>query len=132
MPGTYLAVGARKLSAAYARACSAHAAHTPSAQVTETSARGRNASLSSPNTRSCAKPTYISTRGRSTNRYAVCDAVRIREGREGLAPLGGAFFFKQKTAYEISLGLVGSEMCIRDRQKERAEAAVAREAGETK
>ena len=25
------------------------------------------------------------------------------------------FFFKQKTAYEISLGLVGSEMCIRDR-----------------
>ena len=23
-------------------------------------------------------------------------------------------FFKQKTAYEISLGLVGSEMCIRD------------------
>ena len=23
--------------------------------------------------------------------------------------------FKQKTAYEISLGLVGSEMCIRDR-----------------
>ena len=27
------------------------------------------------------------------------------------------FFFKQKTAYEISLGLVGSEMCIRDRQR---------------
>ena len=27
------------------------------------------------------------------------------------------FFFKQKTAYEISLGLVGSEMCIRDRFK---------------
>ena len=25
------------------------------------------------------------------------------------------FFFKQKTAYEISLGLVGSETCIRDR-----------------
>ena len=25
-------------------------------------------------------------------------------------------FFKQKTAYEISLGLVGSEMCIRDRR----------------
>ncbi len=25
------------------------------------------------------------------------------------------FFFKQKTAYEISLGLVCSEMCIRDR-----------------
>ncbi len=25
----------------------------------------------------------------------------------------GFFVFKQKTAYEISLGLVGSEMCIR-------------------
>ena len=25
------------------------------------------------------------------------------------------FFFKQKTAYEIWYGLVGSEMCIRDR-----------------
>ena len=29
--------------------------------------------------------------------------------------LGGFFFFKQKTAYEIQYGLVGSEMCIRDR-----------------
>ena len=29
------------------------------------------------------------------------------------------FFFKQKTAYEISLGLVGSEMCIRDRSESR-------------
>ena len=27
---------------------------------------------------------------------------------------GFGSFFKQKTAYEISLGLVGSEMCIRD------------------
>ena len=27
------------------------------------------------------------------------------------------FFFKQKTAYEISACLVGSEMCIRDRFK---------------
>ena len=26
-----------------------------------------------------------------------------------------AFFFKQKTAYEIMPSLVGSEMCIRDR-----------------
>ncbi len=26
----------------------------------------------------------------------------------------GVFFFKQKTAYEISACLVGSEMCIRD------------------
>eukprot|EP00831_Metopus_contortus_P015189 TRINITY_DN16309_c0_g1_i1.p1 TRINITY_DN16309_c0_g1~~TRINITY_DN16309_c0_g1_i1.p1 ORF type:complete len:191 (-),score=41.05 TRINITY_DN16309_c0_g1_i1:4-576(-) len=27
------------------------------------------------------------------------------------------FFFKQKTAYEMQRGLVGSEMCIRDRRK---------------
>ena len=27
------------------------------------------------------------------------------------------FFFKQKTAYEIGVRLVGSEMCIRDRGK---------------
>ena len=27
------------------------------------------------------------------------------------------FFFKQKTAYEIEYGLVGSEMCIRDRHR---------------
>ena len=27
------------------------------------------------------------------------------------------FFFKQKTAYDIGVRLVGSEMCIRDRQK---------------
>ena len=30
------------------------------------------------------------------------------------------FFFKQKTAYEISACLVGSEMCIRDRNKRSA------------
>ena len=29
------------------------------------------------------------------------------------------YFFKQKTAYEILSGLVGSEMCIRDRFKGR-------------
>ena len=28
------------------------------------------------------------------------------------------FFFKQKTAYEIGVRLVGSEMCIRDRYME--------------
>ncbi len=33
----------------------------------------------------------------------------------GAAGMELVFFFKQKTAYEISLGLVGSEMCIRDR-----------------
>ena len=30
---------------------------------------------------------------------------------------GVVFFFKQKTAYEIGVRLVGSEMCIRDRKK---------------
>eukprot|EP01015_Nassula_variabilis_P036224 TRINITY_DN928_c0_g1_i13.p3 TRINITY_DN928_c0_g1~~TRINITY_DN928_c0_g1_i13.p3 ORF type:complete len:114 (+),score=43.66 TRINITY_DN928_c0_g1_i13:1-342(+) len=29
------------------------------------------------------------------------------------------FFFKQKTAYEISACLVGSEMCIRDRSRDK-------------
>ena len=29
------------------------------------------------------------------------------------------FFFKQKTAYEISACLVGSEMCIRDQYRDR-------------
>eukprot|EP00831_Metopus_contortus_P011060 TRINITY_DN14365_c0_g1_i2.p1 TRINITY_DN14365_c0_g1~~TRINITY_DN14365_c0_g1_i2.p1 ORF type:complete len:135 (+),score=32.40 TRINITY_DN14365_c0_g1_i2:12-416(+) len=29
------------------------------------------------------------------------------------------FFFKQKTAYEMQRGLVGSEMCIRDRYQRR-------------
>ena len=28
------------------------------------------------------------------------------------------FFFKQKTAYEIEYGIVGSEMCIRDRERD--------------
>ena len=31
-----------------------------------------------------------------------------------LKTVGTVFFFKQKTAYEILSGLVGSEMCIRD------------------
>ena len=30
------------------------------------------------------------------------------------------FFFKQKTAYEISACLVGSEMCIRDRYQKQS------------
>ena len=37
------------------------------------------------------------------------------EDREGMVVLSyEQAVFKQKTAYEISLGLVGSEMCIRD------------------
>ena len=45
--------------------------------------------------------------------YTVCVnhcAVRVK-----LFCLLRFFFFKQKTAYEIRLSLVGSEMCIRDR-----------------
>eukprot|EP00831_Metopus_contortus_P053052 TRINITY_DN4457_c0_g1_i2.p1 TRINITY_DN4457_c0_g1~~TRINITY_DN4457_c0_g1_i2.p1 ORF type:complete len:115 (+),score=45.98 TRINITY_DN4457_c0_g1_i2:68-412(+) len=34
------------------------------------------------------------------------------------------FFFKQKTAYEMQRGLVGSEMCIRDRLKGELENSV--------
>jgi len=34
------------------------------------------------------------------------------------------FFFKQKTAYEISACLVGSEMCIRDRRAQAGEVAL--------
>ena len=36
------------------------------------------------------------------------------------------FFFKQKTAYEISACLVGSEMCIRDRSHGGCSAYLAR------
>ncbi len=34
------------------------------------------------------------------------------------------FFFKQKTAYEMSASLVGSEMCIRDSMTTRVSTAV--------
>eukprot|EP00658_Telonema_sp_P-2_P029743 TRINITY_DN22572_c0_g1_i1.p1 TRINITY_DN22572_c0_g1~~TRINITY_DN22572_c0_g1_i1.p1 ORF type:complete len:124 (+),score=53.14 TRINITY_DN22572_c0_g1_i1:50-421(+) len=37
------------------------------------------------------------------------------------------FFFKQKTAYEMLRSLVGSEMCIRDREEEEEEEEEARE-----
>ena len=36
---------------------------------------------------------------------------------EYLIGVGMFFFFKQKTAYEIGVRLVGSEMCIRDRYR---------------
>ena len=42
----------------------------------------------------------------------------VESGESGVSIIinrGGVFFFKQKTAYEIRLSLVGSEMCIRDR-----------------
>ena len=38
--------------------------------------------------------------------YKFFDKYRVK--------LRAAVFFKQKTAYEIRLSLVGSEMCIRD------------------
>ncbi len=47
--------------------------------------------------------------------------LTVRMNRGVGKELGGGFdwwkffFFKQKTAYEISACLVGSEMCIRDR-----------------
>ncbi len=42
-------------------------------------------------------------------RCAITNGVLIS------APVVVFFFFKQKTAYEMSASLVGSEMCIRDR-----------------
>src|SRR5678809_1537082 len=47
-----------------------------------------------------------------------------RKRREGVI----IFFFKQKTAYEISACLVGSEMCIRDRVYSLTPRGVARKA----
>ena len=43
--------------------------------------------------------------------------------------IGILFFLKQKTAYDIEYGLVGSEMCIRDSSRRRGEDARLREAG---
>ena len=43
---------------------------------------------------------------------------------EGAARAFVVFFFKQKTAYEISACLVGSEMCIRDRRERKREEEV--------
>ena len=46
----------------------------------------------------------------------MSDAVGCKEEVWGrLAGVVWFFFFKQKTAYELLRGLVGSEMCIRDR-----------------
>ena len=41
------------------------------------------------------------------------------------------FCFKQKTAYEIEYGRVGSEMCIRDRDNEEAQQQYRRKAETT-
>ena len=47
--------------------------------------------------------------------FVPTDLAAISETLRVCASAVVFFFFKQKTAYEISLGLVGSEMCIRDR-----------------
>ncbi|MEX1676543.1 aldo/keto reductase, partial [Escherichia coli] len=39
--------------------------------------------------------------------------------REDFAAYRDVFFFKQKTAYEISCSLVGSEMCVRGRFRQK-------------
>ncbi|GAB5826723.1 hypothetical protein JMUB7537_28370 [Staphylococcus aureus] len=41
--------------------------------------------------------------------------------------LGDLYFFKQKTAYELSASLVGSEMCIRDSSKIAKEVNITRQ-----
>ncbi len=41
--------------------------------------------------------------------------VLFRVNERMMSNSGFFFFFKQKTAYEIGVRLVGSEMCIRDR-----------------
>ena len=43
------------------------------------------------------------------------DGLRDRSPSLWLGDVYNFFFFKQKTAYEIGVRLVGSEMCIRDR-----------------
>ena len=39
----------------------------------------------------------------------------LKQFCDGIQTFNGYFFFKQKTAYEIEYGLVGSGMCIRAR-----------------
>ena len=56
-------------------------------------------------------------------RFLICLLYTSDAADDGYSvDLGGRriikkIFFKQKTAYEISEGLVGSEMCIRDREE---------------
>ena len=47
---------------------------------------------------------------RPVKREEILDYITYTEKRSELQ----SSVLKQKTAYEISLGLVGSEMCIRD------------------
>ena len=53
-----------------------------------------------------------------TKNVAACNGFSITEPPHSFGTEGLHIFCRsspQKTAYEISLGLVGSEMCIRDR-----------------
>src|SRR5428012_25659 len=55
--------------------------------------------------------------------YGLC-ATRLDQKRKQTGKfIQKIFFFKQKTAYEIMPSLVGSEMCIRDRDRPSAEPA---------
>ncbi len=60
-----------------------------------------------PDTASCIRITAVAGKELSAAAHVVTVSVVPTES-------GLFFFFKQKTAYEVSLGLVGSEMCIRD------------------
>mgnify|MGYP002806406184 CR=1 FL=1 len=58
-------------------------------------------------------------RGRRENELSrqgcvVVAIVKTMDGVEKIVVLNEFFFFKQKTAYEVLSGLVGSEMCIND------------------
>eukprot|EP00831_Metopus_contortus_P067872 TRINITY_DN60618_c0_g1_i1.p2 TRINITY_DN60618_c0_g1~~TRINITY_DN60618_c0_g1_i1.p2 ORF type:complete len:139 (+),score=18.26 TRINITY_DN60618_c0_g1_i1:47-463(+) len=53
--------------------------------------------------------------GLSRSPVQQCERQDACFGRLKFFFCGFFFFFKQKTAYEMQRGLVGSEMCIRDR-----------------
>ena len=61
------------------------------------------------------------TKAMITTQGILSSNRQFYDGKLGLHPfdsfLAFLFFFKQKTAYEIGVRLVGSEMCIRDRSR---------------
>ena len=60
----------------------------------------------------CLKPV---SRLNVVNYCQKCGGKNIKNGLTFFPQKSSNFFFKQKTAYEMQRGLVGSEMCIRDR-----------------
>ena len=50
---------------------------------------------------------------------SICGRYKLSRGKRclGVVAMVVFFVFKQKTAYDIEYGLVGSEMCIRDSAK---------------